>query len=49
MAPFTISNEEIEDISKIAKPLEESRVLKRKISDTIKNEVKIQKVGFLSM
>ena len=46
---LVISNEEINDIMKIVKPLEESGFLIKGISKTIKNEVKEQKGGFLSM
>ena len=44
-----ISNEEKEDIMKIVKSLEESGLLIKVISETIKNEAKEQKGGFLSM
>ena len=44
-----ISNKEVEDIMKIVKPLEKSRLLIRRISETIKNEAKKQKDGFLLM
>ena len=44
-----ISNEEMNDIMKIVKSLEESGLLIKSISETIKNEVKIQKGGFLGM
>ena len=43
------SNEEMNDIMKIVKSLEESGFLIKGISGTIKNEAKQQKVGFLSM
>ena len=43
------SNEEMEDIMKIVKPLEESGLLIKGISETIKNKTKEQKRGFLSM
>ena len=43
-----ISNEEMNDIMKIIKSLEESGVLIKGISETIKNEAKEQKGGFLS-
>ena len=42
-----ISNEEMEDIVKIVKSFEESRLLVRGISETIKNATKEQKGGFL--
>ena len=44
-----ISNEEIIDIMKIVKSLEESGLLIKGISETIKNEAKEQKGGFLLM
>ena len=44
-----ISNEEMEDIIKIVKSREESGLLVKGISETIKNETKEQKEGFLSM
>ena len=44
-----ISNEEMNDIVKIIKSLEEFGLLIKSVSDTIKNEAKEQKGGFLSM
>ena len=44
-----ISNEEMEDIIKIVKSLEDSGLLLKKLSETIWNEAKEQKGGFLSM
>ena len=44
-----ISNEELEDIMKIVILLEESGLLIKGISETIKNEAKEQKGGFLGM
>ena len=44
-----ISNEEMEDIMKIVKLLQESELLIKWISETIKNETKEQKGGFLEM
>ena len=44
-----ISNEEMEDIMKIVKSLEELGLLIKGISETIKNEAKEQKGRFLSM
>ena len=41
-----ISNREMEDIKKIVKSLEESGLLIKGISETIKNEAKEQKGGF---
>ena len=43
------SNEEMEDIMKIVKSLEESGLLIKGVSETIKNEAKEQKGGFLPM
>ena len=44
---LSISNEEMEDIMKIVKSIEESGLLMNAISETTKNEVKEQKGGFL--
>ena len=44
-----ISNDEIEDIIKIVKPLEDSNLLLKGVTETVQNEVKEQKGGFLSM
>ena len=44
-----ISNEEMNDIMKVIKSLEESGLLIKGVSETIKNETKEQKGGFLSM
>ena len=44
-----ISNEEINDIMKIIKPLEESGLLIKGVSETIKNEAEEQKSGFLAL
>ena len=44
-----ISNEEMNDIMKIIKCLEESGLLIKGFSETIKNEAKEQKGGFLRM
>ena len=46
---LTITNEEMEDIMKIVKSLEESGLLIKGISETIKNQAKEQKEGFLPM
>ena len=43
-----ISNDEIEDIIKIVKSLEDSGLLLKGVTKTVKNEVKGQKGGFLS-
>ena len=45
----TYSNEEMNDIIKIVKSLEESGLLIKGVSKTIKNEGKEQKGGFLGM
>ena len=47
MTTLTISNEEIEDIMKIAKSLEESGLLTKDVRETIKSEAKEHKGGFL--
>ena len=44
-----ISNEEMNDIMKIVKSLEESGLLINRVRETIKNEAKEQKGGFLRM
>ena len=44
-----ISNEEINGIMKIINSLEEFGILIKGVTETIKNEVKEQKGGFLSM
>ena len=44
-----ISNEKMNDIMKIVKSLEESGLLIKGFSETIKNEAKEQKGGFLEM
>ena len=44
-----ISNEEMNNIMKIAQALEDSDILLKGITKTIKNETKEQKGGFLSM
>ena len=44
-----ISNKEMEDIMKIVKSLEASGLLIKGISETIKNEAKEQKRGFIGM
>ena len=49
MTTLIISNEEINDIIKIVKSLEESSLLIKGVSETIKNEVKEQKGGFFGM
>ena len=49
MVALIISNEEMEDILKIVKSLEESGLVIKGDSVTIKNEAKKQKGGFLPM
>ena len=44
-----ISNEEMNDIVKIVQALEDSNILLKRVTKTIKNETKKQKGGFLSM
>ena len=46
---FIISNDEMNDILKIVKSLQDSGVLLKGVGETIKNEAKEQKAGFLSM
>ena len=44
-----VSNDEMEDILKIVKSLEDSGILLKGVSETIKNESKEQRGGLLSM
>ena len=44
-----ISNDEIQDIAKIVKSLEDSGLLLKRVSETIQNQAKEQKGGFLRM
>ena len=44
-----ISNDEMEDIVKIVKSLEDSGLLLKRVTETVQNKVKEQKGGFLSM
>ena len=44
-----ISNEELNDIMKSTQALEDSNILLKRVTKTIKNETKEQKEGFLSM
>ena len=44
-----ISNDEMDDILKIIKSLEDSGVLLKSVSETIQHEAKEQRRGFLSM
>ena len=48
-ATLIISNNEIEDIIKIAKSLGDSDLFLKGVTETVQNEVKEQKRGFLSM
>ena len=49
MTTLIISNDEIHDITKIVKSLEESGLLLKGVTQTVQNKVKEQKGGFLSM
>ena len=44
-----MSNEEMNDIIKIVQALEDSNILLKGLTETVKNETKEQKGGFLSM
>ena len=44
-----ISNNEIEDLIKIVKALEDSGLLVKWVTESVQNEIKEQKGGFLSM
>ena len=44
-----ISNDEMEDLIKIGKSLEDSGLLLKGVSETVQNEVKEQEGGFVSM
>ena len=46
---LTVSNEEMNDIMKIVQALENSNILLKGVTETIKNETKEQKGGFLTM
>ena len=46
---FIISNNDMQDLLKIVKSLEDSGILFNGITETVKNEIKEQKGGFLSM
>ena len=46
---LTTSNSEIEDIIKTVKSLEDSTLLLKGVTETVQNEVKEQKGGFLGM
>ena len=49
MITLIISNDEIEDIIKIGKSLKDSGLLLKGVTETVQNEVKEQKGGFLSL
>ena len=49
MTTLIISNDEIEDIIKIVKSLEDSGLLLKGVTETVQNKVKKQKGRFLSM
>ena len=49
MTTLIISNEEIDNTMEIVQSLEESGLLIRGVSETIQNEAKEQKGGFLGM
>ena len=49
MTTLIISNDEIEDIIKIVKSLKDSGLLLKGVTETVQNEVKEKKGGFLSM
>ena len=49
MTTLIISNDEIEDIVKIVKSLEFSSLLLKGVTETVQNDAKEQKGGFLSM
>ena len=44
-----ISNDEIDDLIKIVKSLEDNDLLIKEVTKTVHNELKEQKVGFLSL
>ena len=48
-ATLIISNEEMNDIIRILQALEDSNVLLKGVTETVKNETKEQKQGFLTM
>ena len=49
MTTLIISNYDIEDVIKIVKSLKDSGLLLKGVTETVQNEVKEQKGGFLSM
>ena len=44
-----ISNKDMEDLIKIVKSLDDSGLLLKEVTESVQNEVKGQKVGFLSI
>ena len=48
-ATVTISNKDMDDLIKIVKSLEDSGLLLKGITESVENEIKEQKGGFLSM
>ena len=44
-----VSNNDIEDLIRIVKSLEDSSLLLKGVTETVQNEVKKQKEGFVSM
>ena len=49
MTTLIISNDEIEDIIKIVKSLENSGLLLKGVTETVQNKLKKKKGGFFSM
>ena len=49
LTTLIISNDEIEDIIKIVKSLKDSGLLLKGVSETVQNDAKEQKEGFLTM
>ena len=49
MTTLIITNDEIGDIVKVVKSLEDSGLLLKEVAEIVQNEVKEQKGGFLSM
>ena len=49
MITLIISNKEMNDTMKIVKSLEESGLLIKDVSETIKNEAEESKIGFLAL
>ena len=49
MTTLIFSNEELDDIMKIVKSLQEGGLLIKGVSEIVENEVKEQKCGFLGM